>query len=159
MALAADGQGDLRSISDDAFNSDEASFSPDGRLVSYHSSRSGRSEVYLTRFPHTGERWQVSSEGGVQARWSSDGRWLYYLDLAGRLTRVAVPGADPERIGRPEARFDLGIGAPSLVFEQYAVQGDRFLVLRPSKDSAPPTVAVVSNWTSALPRAATAAVP
>ena len=70
-----------------------------------------------------------------------------------------MPGADPERIGRPETRFDLGIGAPSLVFEQYAVHGDRFLVLRPSKDSAPQTVAVVSNWTSALPRAGTAATP
>ena len=158
LAMAADGRGDLEAISDDGFASDEASFSPDGRLVSYHNNRTGRAEVYLSRFPSTGERWQVSSDGGVQPRWSDDGRWLYYLDLTGRLTRVAVPAANPERIGRPEALVDLGIGGPSLVFEQYAVHGDRFLVLRPAKDSAPATVAVLSNWLNGLPApAATAA--
>ena len=51
MAMNADGQGDLQAVSDDGFVTDEASFSPDGRLVSFHNNRTGRPEVYLSRFP------------------------------------------------------------------------------------------------------------
>ena len=49
--------------------------------------------------------------------------------------------------------FDLGVGGPSLLLEQYAVHGDRFLVLRQTKDSIPQTIAVIGNWSSLLPRA------
>lgn len=40
-----------------------ATFSPDGRWIAYSSSDTGVSEVYVTRFPATGQRWQVSSGG------------------------------------------------------------------------------------------------
>ena len=137
--------------------SDEGRFSPDRSLVAYHSSRTGRAEVYLTPFPPTGERWQVSPEGGVQPRWSADGRWLYYLSLTGQLQRVPVSSALPQRTGRPEALFDLGTGPPSITLEQYALAGDRILVLRQAKDAPKESVAIVSNWTSLLPTPSAAA--
>jgi Tol biopolymer transport system component len=157
--MAADGSGERQIVAEDGrFHADEASFSPDGRLISYQSTRSGRPEIYLARFPLTDDRWQVSPAGGLQARWSRDGGTLYYLDLAGRLTRVAVPDSRPDQAGRAETMFDLGIGPPSLLLEQYAVHSDRFLVLRPSKDSALQTIAVIGNWPSLL-RQATASSP
>jgi Tol biopolymer transport system component len=73
FATAADGSGELQPVSADVAASDDGSFAPDGRLVSYHSTRSGRVEVYLSPFPPTGERWQVSPDGGSQPRWSADG--------------------------------------------------------------------------------------
>jgi eukaryotic-like serine/threonine-protein kinase len=139
-------------LSDGPFSSDEGSFSPNGRLLSYQSTKTGRPEIFLARFPLTDDRWQVSSGGGVQARWSSDGRTLYYLGLDGHLMRVAVPLGRPDHASRAERMFDLRIGVPSALLEQYAVHGDRFLVLRPPPDSAPQTIAVISNWTQGLAR-------
>jgi hypothetical protein len=153
--LSADGSGERQVVVEDPRSSaDEASFSPDGRLISYQSTRSGRPEIYLARFPLTSDRWQVSPDGGLQAHWSADGTTLYYLDLAGRLMRVTVPGDDPARIGRAELLFDLGIGPPSVLLEQYAVHRDRFLVLRPVRQSTPQSVAVVGNWSGLLARPA-----
>src|SRR5690606_4399725 len=106
--------------------------------------------VYVTPFPLTSERWQMSAHGGVQARWSSDGRALYYLDPNGQLMRVAVPLTGPRDAGPPEFLFDLGIGAPSSTLEQYAVHNDRFLVLRRAAEAPPQTIAVLGNWLGAL---------
>ncbi|MFN7979198.1 MAG: protein kinase [Vicinamibacterales bacterium] len=153
FAVPADGKGDPLTI-ETGFTADEGEFSPDRTMVAYHSSRTGRAEVYLTPFPPTGERWQVSPEGGVQPHWSADGRWLYYASLTGELQRVPVSSALPQRTGRPEAVFDLGTGPPSTTLEQYALAGDRVLVLRQAKDAPRETVAVVSNWTSLLPTSA-----
>ena len=155
-AVPLDGKGEPLAI-DTGSTADEAEFSPDQKLVAYHSSRTGRAEVYLTPFPPTGERWQVSPDGGVQPHWSADGRWLYYASLTGELMRVQVSSALPQRTGRPEAVFDLGTGPPSTTIEQYALAGDRVLVLRQAKDSPRETVAIVSNWTSLLPAASTPA--
>jgi hypothetical protein len=66
--------------------------------------------------------------------------------------RVAVPADRPDRFGRAEPMFDLGIGTPSVLLEQYAVHGDRFLVQRPVPNAAPQTIAVIGNWASLLPR-------
>lgn len=53
---------------------DEPRFSPDGRWVIFHASVQAGPEVYAIAFPPTGERWQISSGGGVQPRWRADGR-------------------------------------------------------------------------------------
>jgi hypothetical protein len=151
LAKPMDGSGDAQPISTDASTTDEASFSPNSRLVSYHNSRTGRAEVYLSPFPPTGERWQVSPDGGVQPRWGADGRTLYYLDQTGKLLRVSVSADTPPRISRPDVMFDSGLGQPSSIIEEYAVHGNRFLFLRPATDAPPQAIAVLSNWTNALP--------
>src|SRR2546425_10601250 len=48
--------------------------------LAYQSSELGRAEVYLTRFPNAGAKYQVSLAGGTQPVWSKDGKRLYYLD-------------------------------------------------------------------------------
>ena len=53
-------------------------FSPDGRWISYTSLESGTYEVYVRAFPDSGRRWQISNHGGNIARWSPDGRRLFY---------------------------------------------------------------------------------
>lgn len=150
FVMPADGTGERQTIADGAFSVDEASFSPDARWISYHSDATGRQEVYVAPFPLTDERWQISPDGGVQARWSADGRILYYLDLTGRLMRVSMPATGPRDAGRPDPLFDMQIGIPSSSLEQYAVHGDRFLVLRRAADAPPQMIAVLSNWTGLL---------
>jgi hypothetical protein len=73
--------------------------------------------------------------------------------MAGRLMRVALPPGAPEQAQRPDELFDLGIGPPSFIMEQYAVSGDRFLVVRPTPDAAPAAIVVVNNWSPTAPSA------
>src|SRR5205085_2452431 len=52
-----------------------ARFSPDGKWIAYQSAEAGQqSEIYISPFPLTGAKWQVSTTGGVAARWRSDGK-------------------------------------------------------------------------------------
>ncbi len=72
---------------------DEASgeFSPDGRWIAYQTNESGAFNIAVRPFPGPGGVWHVSSEGGgVQPRWSPDGKALYYLTLDGRFMSVPV---------------------------------------------------------------------
>lgn len=127
-------------------------FSPDGRWVSYHSSESGRQEVYVTRYPGPGERTLVSTTGGQEARWRGDGRELFYASLDGNMMAVTVDGSGSSfkvtgaaRVLFPYRRVSLRWG--------YDVTGDgrRFLAI--TADDQPPTpMSVVVNWTSDLER-------
>ncbi len=65
--------------------------SPDGRWLAYTSNESGANEVYVRPFPSTtGGRWQVSNGGGMEPRWSPDGRELYFVSGAGRLVAARI---------------------------------------------------------------------
>ena len=78
--------------------------------LAYESNQSGRSEVYLTRFPHPGAKYQVSKDGGSQVVWSKDGKTLFYLDELRKMTAVSVEVAnDSVRIGSPKSIFATGI--------------------------------------------------
>ena len=138
-----------------------AEVSPDGRWVAYESNLSGRLEVYLQSFPSAGERWQVSSGGGVQPRWRHDSRELYYLTPDSRM--MAAPIADREGgrlvdIGAvvPLFRTRLATGwtissAPTFRRPQYAVAADgRFLMNVSLGSPATEPFSVLLNWQDLL---------
>lgn len=52
--------------------------SPDNKWLAYEANETGRKEVYITRFPEKGAKWQISTDGGEEPLWSPDGRKLYY---------------------------------------------------------------------------------
>jgi Tol biopolymer transport system component len=128
---------------------DQSRFSPDGRLIAYNSNESGPFEVYITPFPPTGERWQVSSQGGVQPMWRHDGRELYYLDHGGMLVAVEIdPTARRAGASRSLFRPDVGLLSPEV--EQYAtVDGNRFLILTPVEQTRRP-IDIIVNWPTLL---------
>jgi Tol biopolymer transport system component len=81
------------------FDALAARVSPDGHWLAYTSNESGRNEVYVRPFPGAGGRWAVSTDGGTEPVWTSDGRALLYRD-GSSLLRVAV-GTSPEfTVGR-----------------------------------------------------------
>ena len=55
-----------------------AQLSPDKNWILYQSNETGQPEIYIRRYPAMDREWQVSKGGGVQARWSSTGREIYY---------------------------------------------------------------------------------
>ena len=54
--------------------------SPDGRWLSFVSDQSGREEVYVRDLAGKQDQVLVSVDGGNEAKWSPDGRELYYRE-------------------------------------------------------------------------------
>ena len=130
---------------------DEPRLSLDGRWIVYNSDDSGRLEVYVGPVPSTGERWPVSTGGGVQGRWRGDGRALYYLTLDGTLMAVDFAAGDPPRIGAAKRLFDTGL-QPTYNLDHFEASrdGKRFLIREPVGDTAQRLLNVVLNWTASL---------
>jgi hypothetical protein len=129
-----------------------AAFSPDGKWMAYHSTESGRWEVYVTPFPGPGRKWQVSTEGGAWAKWTEDGKELFYHGLNGQLmaVEVEVDGQDDAFVvGAAEALFTIGkLGG----FYIYAPtrDGQRFLIVRPEREEDASPLTLVLNWEAEL---------
>ena len=151
-------QSEATVIFDEASQLDEPHFSPDGKWIVYNANRDGGGmEVYLVPFPPTGQRVQVSSNGGGQARWRGDGRELFYLTPTGTMMAVDVDIRSGLRLGVPRVLFESGIGNLNLTLDQYAVtrDGQRFLVSRPAETpdgTNAATMVVVTNWHEELKR-------
>ena len=127
--------------------------SPDERYVAYQSDESGRNEIYVTRFPSGGGRWQVSVDGGIGPRWVG-GEIFYVGDNT--MMAVRVETGSSFRAGTPIALFtgqDVGTDLRSLpVRPGYDVSsnGQRFVMGRPvgDEDETTPVIMVVENWYS-----------
>jgi Tol biopolymer transport system component len=134
---------------------DEPRFSPDGNWIVYNAADNGRQQVYLVPVPPTGERWQLSTDGGSQGRWRSDGSAIFYLSASGQLVEVAVKASNqqPPQIGRPRILFETGLDVTSTI-DQYApsADGTRFLLRRPRDAAGGLDLQVIVNWPTLLTR-------
>ena len=130
--------------------------SPDGRWLVYVSLEGGRGEVYVQRFPPTGERWQISGGGGTMPLWSRDGRQLFYLSPDAKMMAATVnPKGDQFVADAPRALFSTRVKLVSGVTRaQYDVASDgRFLINVNSSDGRKQSaITLVENWTSKLNR-------
>jgi len=81
------------------FDALAARVSPNGRWLAYTSNESGRNEVYVRPFPGAGGRWTISTDGGTEPVWASDGRALLYRS-GSALVRVAVGTSRDFTVGR-----------------------------------------------------------
>jgi Tol biopolymer transport system component len=127
---------------------DEYHLSPDARWLAYNSDASGQHEIYVTRLPPSGERWQVSSAGGVQARWRADGRELFYIAADGTMMAVTVQGGHELKLSAPQRLFTLPEGLGSPILDDYAVTGDgrAFLVAERIQSRGVQPISVIVNW-------------
>lgn len=86
-------ESEARRFSPSTFDQRDVDFSPDGRWVVYTSNESGDYEVYVQAFPGPGEKHRISSNGGGNPAWSSNGRELFYLGRpagGGKTSMIAV---------------------------------------------------------------------
>jgi Tol biopolymer transport system component len=130
----------------------EGTVSPDGQWMAYTSTDSGRSEVYVVRFPDGGDRRPISTNGGYTPRWRADGRELYYRDKQRIMAVPITPGAN-FKAGAPVVLFE----ARSIPDEEQqqsftvAPDGRRFLLNAIVERLSPP-LTVVSDWRAGLVR-------
>ena len=129
-------------------------FSPDGRWIAYVSNESGKGEIYITSFPVSGGKWQVSQGGGTNPRWKPDGSGLYFRTPDGKLMAVSVVSKGPAvEVGTPqqEAKIQLGEQASNLWVYDALPKGGGFIVLRPERTESVPLV-FVTHWPQGIRR-------
>jgi serine/threonine-protein kinase len=128
-------------------------FSPDGRWIAYESNDSGRNEVFVQPWPTTGgARYQVSTDGGANPEWASDGREIVYQN-GGAVMQVSVrAGATfgstaPTRLfERPAGSVLLGVAPGS---REFVMTGSFLEQAREGSE-----LIVVQNWGEELRRLA-----
>ena len=124
--------------------------SPDGRFVVYLSDETGRYEVYV-RPLSAGGPVQISVGGGGEARWSPDGRRIFYRDAKGSfLAAIIVAGAGSVRVAKRDSLFPDRFASYDATTPDYDVHpgGKRFVVLDAASDQT--RIEVVVNWLTEL---------
>jgi serine/threonine-protein kinase len=120
-------------------------FSPDGRLLVYASTDTGRSEIYITRFPSGDGKWQVSKNGGTLPTWGPQGDRIYYAQGQDLMQVPVVAGPSP-RLGQPTKLFTAeAIGRGFDVTRD----GRHFVMIEETDPGAAgPQITVVQNWSA-----------
>jgi Tol biopolymer transport system component len=132
----------------------DGQFSPDGNWIAYHSDETGEFEVYVQPFRRSGKRERISTTGGAQARWRSDGKELFYVALDGQLMSVPIQLDSTGltvRAGTPVplfmTRLDGGV-VQTVQRAQYipSPDGARFLMHTITGDATSSPITVILNW-------------
>jgi serine/threonine-protein kinase len=130
----------------------EPALSPDGKWLAYTSAESGRGEVFVRPFPDAqAAKWQVSTAGGGEPRWSHSGRELFYIAPDNTLVAVdLIPGptfmAGRRRTLFPVTRFVGGTGSWDLTPDD-----KRFVMIRSGAgNSSTSELVVVENLLTEL---------
>ena len=137
------------------FNEDFAAFSPDGRWLAYDSDETGKPEIYVRSFPDQGEKYRVSTSGGMIVQWSRDGKELLFFSLSqyyygsGPIYAVDVETTPTFRAGTPRVLF---IPRPDLSGLVAAADLSRFLATVPAEGAPPASITITLNWPAALER-------
>ena len=158
--LSMDGERPWHPLLNSAAHEYAPALSPDGRWLAYASNETGQNEVYVDRFPDLGNREQISTGGGQDPVWSSNGSELFYLDGEGGSRMMAVP-IDTEPTLTPGTATVLFEGNyyRALPRRLYDVAPDgRFLMIKPpggameDAASASGQIVVVEGWFDELQR-------
>jgi Tol biopolymer transport system component len=123
--------------------------SPDGKWLAYASDESGNWEIYVTTFPGTAGKWQVSRGGGNEPRWRGDGKEIFYLGPNGMITAVPVSSQGGFATGTPTPLFQFhgraAISSTDAFSYDVTKDGKRFLVNRYVKPEKITPLTVVLN--------------
>jgi len=126
----------------------EAKFSSDGHWLSYTSEETGRAEVYVVPYPGLNGKWQVSTNGGAQARWRKDGKELVFVSPEGKLMSAAISTAGAIfKAETPKPLFDTRIVTTTRDLWQYDMTPDaqRFIINSRMEHTQEP-ITLYANW-------------
>ena len=123
--------------------------SPDGRWLAYQSNEDGQFNIYVCSFPDgiKGGKKRISTEGGQDPVWSSDGSELFYRSPEGVMS-VSIEAGSAFQFDTPKLLFASS-------YELWDIHPDnkRLLMLKPAgmieEDSAgefPRQINIVLNW-------------
>jgi Tol biopolymer transport system component len=132
------------------FSEFDARLSTDGRAVAFTSDESGRSELYVAPFPPTGSKIRVSTGGAASARWSRDGRELFYVAPDRQLMVVPIRTEPRLDVGRPSPLFTLA--GRSWLDYGVSADGKKFLAIVPERVAREQPLTAILNWPAEIRR-------
>ncbi|HET9387294.1 MAG TPA: protein kinase, partial [Gemmatimonadales bacterium] len=124
---------------------------PDGRFVAYVSNEPGQHEIFVGPFPASDNQSQISAGGGIQPRWSHDGKELYYIAPDGKLMAATITVKNGAiEAGTPRVLFQTRTPGGALQpysRPQYDVSSDgRFLINTIVEGTATSPITLLLNW-------------
>jgi len=142
-------------------NEIDLQISPDGDYFAYTSDESGQWEVYVSHYPDGG-KWQISTNGGGQPRWTSGGRELVFRS-GKTVYAVDIDDSAGFRASAPRELFTARFAGETVGFFSAATglsdmavsaDGQRFVgVMEPLGGGEDQQhVVMVTNWVSELDR-------
>ncbi len=125
--------------------------SPNGRWIAYAVyDEGGHSDIFVSPFPPTGAKWQISQSGGSRPRWRRDTKELFYFPPGdNQLYAVEVDGSgNIFSLGQARSLFRTNLNGLGWLFDS-SKDGQRFLVEVAAEQSDRPLMLVL-NWTDEL---------
>jgi Tol biopolymer transport system component len=153
-----EGSGQPHVLQETRFSERNARFSPNGRWIVYTSDESGRNEIYARSYPSNENKIQISTNTGTKARWSRDGKEIFYVSADYKLIAVPVRSDKKLEVGTPQTLFGTSFGILNITNITYrqpydvTADGKRFLLLDTVESKAPPPITVFSNWQATVKR-------
>jgi Tol biopolymer transport system component len=126
----------------------QADISPDGRLIAYASSESGKFEVIVKSVPDNTGRRQISTNGGKEPLWRGDGKELFFLSEDTLMSVDVHTSAVGLEWSVPRSLFK--IADYQRVPRGLTVSGDgqRFVAVVATRPTEPQKFTTILNWTS-----------
>ena len=132
-----------------AVNLPDPQFSPDGRWIAFSSADSGAPQIYVVPFPGPGGKWQISTDGGSEPRWSKNGHELFFVHNSSLFAVSYSAEKDSFQAGIPKLLFEskFEIRAPYTSVD-VVPDGQHFAAFQfeGGKPSTQPDPTVVLNW-------------
>ena len=99
--------------------------------MTYQSNVSGRTEIYVERYPELGSRQQISTAGGQRPLWSRDGREVFFVSPDSRqMFAAAVQSGTTLVAGRPQVLFETAMFVTAGNRPYDIAPDGRFLIIR-----------------------------
>ncbi len=146
------------------FSEAEPWLSSDKKLMAFTSNETGGDQIWMRDFPVPQGKWNISRGPGVAARWSPDGKYVYFWRPAGQvdtLFRARIERTPTVVVQAPEVVSVLD--ADGVVNWDLHPDGRRFVVAMAARAPADTSAAaprsrylIVQNWFSELRRLTTA---
>jgi serine/threonine-protein kinase len=145
-------------VLDGPFAEARPALSPDGKWLAYQSDESGRYEIYVRPYPAVDRaRLQISTAGGSSARWSRDGREIFFSDGTSLIAVPVSVSVQAELVaGKPVRLFDASIFNERLGPLYDVAPDGRFVFLRPGGVGQAPQrrgdLRLLANWITSSTR-------
>lgn len=153
------GSTEPRPVAAEPYDEKGLALSPDGKWIAYESTETGCDEVYVRPFPNSQDgKWQVSSLGGVNPKWSHSGEELFYVS-ADEMTaaRVSTEGGTLRILDRRPlfnvVERALDAGTPNYASWDVDVDDQAFIMIQfggGTEDAVPNEFILVQNWIEEL---------
>lgn len=133
---------------------------PDSRYAAYGTADSTQRQVFVQTFPDPSlGKWPLSGLGGGFARWSRDGKEIFFVDAQGRLVVTPVRPGPRFEVGEAKVLFPLqGFLAdafrPGGANQGYPYDvtpdGQRFVTIRLPAEMPRASLTVLAHWNAAM---------